>query len=142
MKVTALVVPLICKPIYGQPINCAERAFEHLSGLDLADSSHSGETLDVNILIGSDYYWRFATGRVLRGRTGPTAIHNKFGRVLSGPLPGMGQGEGAVNLVASTQVLRADGEVVQANLNQSLDSQLKKFWDLESMGILSNELPV
>ena len=54
----------------------------------------------------------------------------------------MGQGEGAVNLVASTYVLYADGEVVQANPNQSLDSQLKKFWDLESVGILSTELPV
>ena len=102
MKVNTLVVSLICEPICGQPINSAERAFKYLSGLDLADYSHSGDTLDVNILIGSDYYWRFATGKVLRWRTGPTAIHTKFRWLLSGPLPGMGQGEGAVNLVAST----------------------------------------
>ena len=44
-KVNALIVPVICERICGQPINCAEQTFEHLSGLDSAGSSHSGVTL-------------------------------------------------------------------------------------------------
>jgi len=89
VKITALVVPLICEPICSQPVNLARETFHHLSGLDLADSSHLGDTLEVDMLIGSDYYWSFATGRVLRGRIGPTAIHTRLGWVLSGPLQGM-----------------------------------------------------
>ena len=56
----------------------------------------------MDILIGSDYYRGFATGRVLRKRTNPTAIHTKIGWVLSGPLPGIDHGEGIVNLITST----------------------------------------
>ena len=142
MKVNALVIPLICEPICGQPINCAEKAFEHLPGLDLADSFHSGATLEVNILIGSDYYCRFTTGRVLHGRTGPIAnfMPSSIGYCLAHcqewPKRRCSQ------FHASIYVLQADGEVVQGNPYQSLDSQLKKFWDLKSLRILSTELPL
>ena len=38
----------------------------------------------MDILIGSDYYWEFITGEILRGNSGPVAINTKLGWVLSG----------------------------------------------------------
>ena len=144
VKLTALAVPLICEPICGQPISRARDTFEHLSGLDLADSSYQegAQELEVEILIGSDYYWKFATGRVLRGRLGPIAIHTRLGWVLSGPLLGLDSRETAVNLIASTHVLRVDSEQMSPILDQPLDTQLNKFWEIESLGIEANESSV
>ncbi len=104
-----------------QPIHRAQDTLGYLSDLDLADITTNKDALEVDILIGSDYYWRFATGRVLRGRAGPTAVHTRLGWVLSGPLPGTGQRETATTLTTSTHALRVDEE---ATHNQ------KKFWDL------------
>ena len=78
----------------------------------------------------------------VRGRSGSTAIHTRLGWVLSGPLPGLGSRATAVNLIASTHALRVDGETMPSNLNQSLDTQLKKFWEIESLGIVANESSV
>lgn len=30
----------------------------------MADTSTLGDTLDINVLIGADYYWQFATGNI------------------------------------------------------------------------------
>ena len=48
-------------------------------GLELADSSDAEDVLEVDVLIGSDVYWRLVTGRMRRGRTGPTVIQTKSG---------------------------------------------------------------
>jgi len=45
------------------------------SSLDLADFLRVGEELQIDTLIGSDHYWQLVTGRVVRGESGPTAIH-------------------------------------------------------------------
>ena len=47
--------------------------YSHLSQLDLADISQ-GETLEVDMLIVSDFYWEFATGETIRGQSGPVAV--------------------------------------------------------------------
>ena len=54
----------------------------------MADTSTLGDTLDINVLIGADYYWQFATGNIRRGISGPTGIETKLGWVLSGPVLG------------------------------------------------------
>ena len=40
---SALCVPLICLPIRNQPIKFAHQTFDHLKGLDLADSGEKSE---------------------------------------------------------------------------------------------------
>ena len=57
----ALSVPLICLPIKNQPVAFARENFEHLRGLDLADSGGEDE---VDLLIGSDFYWELMSGKV------------------------------------------------------------------------------
>ena len=64
--------------------------YTHLAGLDLADLSPD-ETLQVDMLIGSDFYWDFITGRTIRGRSGPVAVETTLGWVLSGPAESPGQ---------------------------------------------------
>ncbi len=57
--------PLICKPLTAQQsIDLSIEKYQHLAGLDLADS-HRGENEPMEV--GSDYYWWFATGETRRG---------------------------------------------------------------------------
>ena len=98
---------MICEPLASQPISACIEGNPHLSGLDLADFSDGTSSLDVDILIGSDYYWNLVTGEVCRGNSGPVAIHTRIGWVLSGPTSSTELERSAVNL-NTTHVLRAD----------------------------------
>lgn len=106
---TALVVPLICSPLASQPISVSRDSHEHLLGLELADSDDGSDNFEVDVLIRSDWYWSLVTGRVIRGRTGPTAVHTKVGWILSGSVTK----QVAVNLTLSspTHTLKVDTEV-------------------------------
>ena len=133
LKLTALVVPFICNPLTSQPINHARDDYDHLLGIDLADSADIGDVLEVDMLIGSDFYWSLVTGRVRRGRSGPMAIHTRIGWILSGPVD---RQEVSVNLtLAATHALKIDTHPVE----QNLDDQLRRFWELESLGIMKDE---
>ena len=135
LKMSLLVVPMICEPLVKQPIaDCAE-AYQHLASLELADFSSGDSTMEVDVLIGCDYYWELATGDTCRGSNGPIAIHTKLGWVLSGPTKCTSLDQSSVNLV-TTHVLRADAQEVD---NRSLDETLKSFWELESLGIQGSE---
>ena len=134
-----LVVPSICEPIAGQPITLARDTYPHLFGLNLADDSGRSESLAISILIGADHYWKLATGRVRRGKTGPTAIETVLGWVLSGPVPGITCGETSTNLI-SAHALKLETSVLQCH-DCDLDQGLKKFWDLETLGIKEGEMP-
>ncbi len=136
LKIKALVVPFICNPLTSQPINHSKESYDHLSGLDLADAAGASEVLEVDVLIGSDSYWDLATGRVIRGGSGPTAIHTKVGWVLSGPA---NRQEVAVNLTfTSTHTLKVDILLPEP----TLDDRLKQFWELESLGVMRDETSV
>ena len=136
LEIAALVVPLICSPLTSQPITTSGECQEHLLGLELADSADSDDVLEVDVLIGSDWYWNLVTGRVIRGKSGPIAIHTKVGWILSGPATN----PTTVNLTLSspTHMLKIDTFKVEP----SLDDRLKQFWELESLGIPTNETPV
>ena len=130
LKMTALVVPFICNSLTSQPICYSKEFYDHLLGLELADSASVSDTLEIDLLIGLDLYWDLVTGRVIRGRSGPTAIHTKVGWVLSGPTE---QQEVAVNLTfTSTHALKVDAYPIEP----TLDDNLKQFWELESLGIM------
>ena len=68
---------LICRPLTAQPINLCKEKYRHLAGFELADANQgTDDEMEVNLLIGSDYYWWFATGE------GLVAIYTKLGWVL------------------------------------------------------------
>jgi len=119
-------VPLICEPLSCQPIAYTKERYEHLADLDLADFSRVGDELQVDALIGSDHYWQLVTGEVIHGQSGPTAIHTHLGWVLSGPVCAAAN---VHNLHSSYSLLN------QSSSTNSMDSLLKSFWELESLGI-------
>ena len=136
--VSAYVVPTICAPISNQIIQFAQENYPHLHGLELADNVRGSKELAVDLLIGADFYWHFITDVVIRDSTpGPVAIATKLGFVLSGPveIPACDHQESTVNLT-ETHVLKISSAVVEEN---SLDSKIKQFWELESLGIMPNE---
>ena len=132
MTLSLFVVPMICEPLIGQPISVCVNQIPHLTGLELADWAGQGSKLEVDVLIGSDYYWDLVTGAVFKGTNGPTAIHTKLGWILSGPTAVKGPNQCSTNLV-TTHVLRIDAQP------DPLNNQLRAFWELESLGINPNE---
>ena len=63
-----VVVPHICDPV-SVPIDTSNY-YKHLAELELADSVDVGSNLEIDILIGSDYYWDLVTDRVMKGDGG------------------------------------------------------------------------
>ena len=86
LLLSAFTVPLIRQPLQGQPVNQVVNDNACFSGLRIADYCAEGETLNVDILVSSDYYWTLGTGHTIRGTQGPTALRTKLGWVLSGPV--------------------------------------------------------
>ena len=110
LMVPTVVVPHICDPVQTQPITSCQSIYKHLANLELADATNSAAKLQIDVLIGSDYYWQLVTGRVVKGPKGPTAVETKLGWVLSGPVKGEIREGTTVNLVTarSTHSLRVD----------------------------------
>ena len=130
-QLSLFTVPLICEPLMCQPVAFCQAKFQHLSGLTLADSADAQSRLQVDILIGSDHYWSFTTGRIIRGDSGPVGIETDLGWVLSGPVGCPSRSPTQTSLV--THTLRIEGG--PSPNTQALDESLKLFWDLESFGI-------
>ena len=137
LQLQFLTVPLICEPLSGQPVVCAAERYPHLSKLELADAVEDGDNLDVDVLIGSDHYWKVVSGRVIQAAHGPTALKTKFGWVLSGPAHGLSNGSHGANLLI-THTLRIDAALEQQG-DSDLDASLKRLWDLEILGIKEDE---
>ena len=66
LLLSAFALPLICQPLQGQPVQQVVKDNSFFSGLRLADYC-TEETLNVDILIGSDYYWNLVTCHTIRG---------------------------------------------------------------------------
>ena len=125
------VVPFICHPLTAQPIDLCASKYKHLADLDLADTSHDGTSMEVDLLLGSDCYWTFVTGEIRRGDAGPVAIHTRLGWVLSGVTP-VSRKPRTSHSFLTTHVLQIDAS---PHCSESLDEVLHSFWNLESLGI-------
>ena len=68
MTMSLFVVPMICEPLVGQPIDVCINQKPHLKGFELPDLADKGSKLRVDIV----------TGAVSKSTGGPTAIHTKF----------------------------------------------------------------
>ena len=134
LVISALVVPHICDTIRFQPITTARKRYPHLFQLDLADSADISDDLSVDLLLGSDYYWTLATGRVRRGADGPIAIETRLGWVLSGPVDGITCEQSVTNFVSTYSFM-----VDTLSTPTDPDAELRRFWELESLGIRADE---
>lgn len=62
-NLNVFAVPKICSDLQGQDINWAKERYPHLSEVDYADSGPMNDSMQVDLLIGSDYMWEFLDGR-------------------------------------------------------------------------------
>ena len=126
-----ITVPSICEPLTAQPISLCLGKFEHLKQLDLADYSDGQDSLQIDVLIGADYYWELVTGRTSRCDSGPVAVHTRLGWVLSGPIPKMKRSKCSTTLL-TTHTLHVGTAL---NETETLNETLHSFWELESLGV-------
>jgi hypothetical protein len=129
IDLVALDYPVICSPLPTKV--CIEHP--HLEGLELADDCE-GASADIDILVGSDYYWELA-----RGEDGPTAVASKLGWLLSGPL---GDTEESSNLSVSNLIIAGNcNSPENATLSDPIVEALRQFWDVETAGVIDKTPP-
>ena len=117
-------------------------SYDHLQGLQLADttSAEIGQQ-NIDVLIGSDYYFDVVSGHVIRGSSGPTAVSSLFGWIsVSGPT----SAEESREMFASTDLILERPELMTSSPfdihseNDELSDALQKFWYTESLGVLED----
>ena len=108
-------------PFKNQPIKIAQREFENLREIDFADTSVH---YDIDLLIGSDCYWKLFTGKTLKGKNNTViASGSKFGWVLNGTVEKKTK-EGE-NFTFANNIVHVCH--IQVHLLNKLDSQMKGF---------------
>ena len=103
---------------------------------------------EIDILIGSDFYWSLVTEDVVRLTENLVLVRSKLGYMLSGPINDVVEknvNSHAVNCVHTMKVstaLDSEFEIENVHANKQLEEQVEKFWNLDSMGIVENERSV
>ena len=103
--------------------------------LDLADciSGNMDSQDNIDVLIGSDYYWDIITGEVARGDDKLGAVSSKFGWLVSGPKK---WDSGAFHFTTSNLIVQKPYDFMESqNQATELANSLNLFWDIESAGI-------
>ena len=97
--------------------------------------------MDIDILIGADFYWQFIENFTVRSQDGfgPVALASKLGFVLSGPVMNSQKEDPSSSqyVISCTHVLKVESENVSEKFK--LQNTFNKFWDLESLGIAPEE---
>ena len=132
MYIKAFTIPTICSPIANQAVDVAARSYSHLSDLPLASD------VDIDMLTGADYFWSIVIGVVRRDEEGPVAMETKLGWVLSGIMTENCY-DSASLVNAATHCMEVLSVSEEEQQNSRLEDQLRKFWELESIGISVKE---
>ena len=94
--------------------------------LQLADPREQ-EDLPIEILVGGEQYWRDVTDSTPLRISPSLVLPSKLGRILSGSRYGVSANVAAVNF------LHLGGPTPLP------DTEIKKFWDLETLGITAHQ---
>ena len=141
VKLQAFVID-ICHPLKNQNTKFAKKNFSHIRNLTLSDEN-CFKSSDIDILIGSDYYWHFMKNRIIRGNADKSvALETKLGYVLSEKLDIGSNGRHQINLneFLVTNVLSVQQDLMDPK--EQLNEIVQKFWNLESVGVSKNEFDV
>ena len=127
----------ICSPLLSPSnVHAVKGQYGYLSNLQLAEDFQDdvAGALSVNILIGSDLYYKFVTSEVIVGCYGDkvSAVSSKFGWVLSGPFQCSLEGkESAMGTFLSS-----------VRVTDVLSEKIESFWQLENLDIREEESTV
>ena len=118
----------ICLPINSQEKNFCKQNYKHLSNLNFADNNTKSKTLEIDALIGRDYYWSYVCDETGRSESGPVVLLTKLGYDLSGPIKRKkNQSNKHVNIIHSHAILKhyeSKPELIDTNI----------FWNNEKIG--------
>ena len=112
-ELTLFTVPLICEPLSGTLSKRSVQAYPHLADLELAVSTEDKEVINLDILVGLDYYWNFVTGEVIKEGTGLTAVYSSLGWILSGQVVGSASTLVMHILMAEAKSIQSKGSIDQ-----------------------------
>ena len=90
--------------------------------------------MNIDILIGADYYWSFMTGKARQSSLGPTVVESILEWVLSGKYE-TNVRPTSRNFV-NFHVLKFATEL---SLNTKLELKLKQFWEYEGFNTNTNK---
>ncbi|XP_068756894.1 uncharacterized protein [Montipora capricornis] len=126
VEMEALSISKICNPL--GPVQMDFHKNSHLQGLTLADSYPRG-SVQVDVLIGADHYYSFVTGVCKRGSSSESlvAVESCLGWIVTGQV---------------NRQSRQTSSMLTVVENGGVNETLKRFWELESIGIAENEDPV
>ena len=110
--------------------------YSYLADLDLADHTEQGCSDGIDVLVGSDFYWKFVTGEIRRGSCGPVAIHSKLGWLSSGSL----SQSNAVNSIHNHLVVANLEATYEFKQPDKLEDIVRSFWTVEAVGILDEKV--
>ena len=128
----AIIVPEISQ-VQNEHFEIAQNDYPHLANIWFSDVCQKDEKLEIDILVGTDYLWRFQTGEIVRGRIDePVALETTLGWVASGLLKYCSSTDGAQE-VGVHFIGKCNTQTDQ------LDENVKRMWDLETMGVVESK---
>ena len=136
IEISALCFPKICSPL---SMTLDIERYPHLDGLVPADQSLlDNSTPDIDILIGSDYYFEVIMGEIRRGDNGPVAVQSEFGWLISGNAQALntGNNESRTNLTLQRPEHTNPTDIFMKENEDELTNAVRKFWNTESVGII------
>ena len=114
--------------IPSQRVESIKKSYAHLKHVYFSDFSRTEESLEIDILIGSDFLWEFHEGEIIRGGLNePVAVKTSLGWTLSGPLKGK-----KLELEVCSDVIV---NLLSEPRKQEIDTEIHRLWDLDSIGI-------
>jgi len=127
IQLTALAFHTICSPL-PRAVNIHQ--YPSLQKLDLADCLIANNMVsncsNIDVLIGSDYYWDLVLGEMKRQDNGLVALSSKFGWLISGPI--IDAGEGIVVTHSNLVVQGPSILSVMLHTEYKSENELRRFW--------------
>ncbi|KRX49588.1 hypothetical protein T09_1788 [Trichinella sp. T9] len=120
-ELEAMTAPVLCEDLWQTPVSPND--WPHLQSLNL--TREVGELTPVHVIIGLDSYFRFLGRQVIRGGDGdPVAVETRLGWIICVPAASSRDRECRVHCIRT---------------DDRLNAALRKFWELEAIGILPPE---
>ena len=127
IPIRVVIIPVIAVPQKNH-VTTAIHDLPYLKGLNLVHPVTDDEQFTITLLIGADHYRDITEDKIIRG-SGPTAAKSKIGYLLSRPI------------FTNSSTLELNATVLKAVVATERDEEtLERFWNLESIGILPNEI--
>ena len=94
-----------------------------------------GSQLNIDILIGSDFYFEILTSEVVLRDSSPVAVNSKFGWVVSGPMLERGEMSDMSMANLAIEKIGSQNPYLDNENHNELSCALQRFWDITSLGI-------